>query len=272
MVLSAKCLMHTGHENTGSSLSHGTNHPKCPRDVPTFPLCMGHPPGHVPGQGKALPAARLCSDCLWQPNMPNYFSMQTVAVHLLPHQAGACRKYSNASHVLISSGNGTFSRADELVSSHGTPAGPHQHLRQAQLHAPMVFLLFFPSKAHYLGCQARIRRTVHIQLWSCVLSGSGASLGFSFALHFWVAPKKVMNNFYASSVFTQYKDRIESQMGWDRIGWGRTEYSRVELLRLKSTSQIPKPNPNASIPPRPSVPHALSSGTPAGTMTPKLPP
>lgn len=69
--------------------------------------------------------------------------MQTVAVHLLPHQAGACRKYSNTSHVLISSGNGTSSCEDELVSSHGTPAGPHRHLREAELYAPIFFFAFF---------------------------------------------------------------------------------------------------------------------------------
>lgn len=58
--------------------------------------------------GSCLQPASALIICLWHPNTPNYFSMQTVAVHLLRHQAGACRKYSNAGHVLISSENGTF--------------------------------------------------------------------------------------------------------------------------------------------------------------------
>lgn len=92
--------------------------PQVARRCPHRPLCTCHCQALSPctqkcphtgrRAGSCLQPASALIICLWHPNTPNYFSMQTVAVHLLRHQAGACRKYSNAGHVLISSENGTF--------------------------------------------------------------------------------------------------------------------------------------------------------------------
>ena len=82
---------------------------------------------HGPTLPRSLPAALCVSLCLWtqrapglvislwHPHTPNYFLTQTVAVHLLHHQAGACRRYSNTSRVLISS-NSVFDVCEVQMS------------------------------------------------------------------------------------------------------------------------------------------------------------